>query len=279
MPENPIDDWASSLDAQLNAHLAQAAQPFAELTEQLQELQASVNAIAHEDEAKTERRTTVILMGLLVGGLAWVQVGFPLVRGVVDTVQNEIVAPIQQAAKPVQDFFSPDLNKVPQTGDQIGGYEVTSGWGPRSNPCPGCSSYHRGIDVGAPIGSPVYAVGKTAKTTVECLPDDGMGKQWVRQTSPDFPDLRFEMLHLSACNPGEYPPGAVVASSGDAGTGPHYHFQIRKISLEGNDPAQCGNVGSCNGLFEPPLWAIQAMITGQVAAAPLSKPEVPNASK
>jgi len=272
MPENPLDQWAADVDQKLAA-------PFVELTHQLQQVQATVNAIAHEDEAKRDRRTTVILMGLLVGGLAWVQVGFPIVRGVVDTVKNEIVEPIQKATQPVKEFFTGDLNKVPVRGDTVGGYEVTSGWGPRAQPCNGCSDYHRGIDVGAPVGSPVYAVGKTAKTTVVCNPDDGMGKQWSQQTSPDFPDLIFETLHLSQCNPGEYPPGAVIAASGDAGTGPHYHFQIRRASKQGNDSESCGSAGSCNGLFPAPIWAVQAMVTGTVAAAPLSNPEVPNAGK
>ena len=272
MSENPVDQWAADIDQRLAA-------PYVHLTSQLQELQATVNAIAQVDEAKSDRRTTVILMALLVGGLAWVQVGFPIIRGVVDTVKNEIIDPVQKAVTPVQEFFTGDLNKVPEPGDTVGGYEITSGWGPRTQSCPGCSTYHRGIDVGAPIGSPVYAVGKTAKTTVTCNPDDGMGKAWSQQTSPDFPDLIFETLHLSQCNPGEYPPGAVIGASSDAGTGPHYHFQVRRASKQGNDSESCGSAGSCNGLFPPPIWAVQAMVTGTVAAAPLSKPEVPNAGK
>ncbi|WP_308467352.1 peptidoglycan DD-metalloendopeptidase family protein [Rathayibacter soli] len=34
---------------------------------------------------------------------------------------------------------------------------ITDGFGSRVSPCPGCSSYHYGIDIGAPGGSPIYA--------------------------------------------------------------------------------------------------------------------------
>lgn len=34
---------------------------------------------------------------------------------------------------------------------------ITDGFGARVSPCPNCSSYHYGIDIGAPGGSPIYA--------------------------------------------------------------------------------------------------------------------------
>jgi murein DD-endopeptidase MepM/ murein hydrolase activator NlpD len=146
----------------------------------------------------------------------------------------------------------------PQPGIQIAGFEVTSSFGPRTAPCPGCSSLHRGIDVGAPIGSPVKAVGFPGETvTVQCNPDDGMGHPWSIQTAPSMPDIRIEVLHLSQCNPGQYPAGAVHSYSGTAGTGPHYHIQVRRISKS--------NLGDeLNGLFPPPVWVVEAVITGKI---------------
>jgi hypothetical protein len=144
----------------------------------------------------------------------------------------------------------------PKTGDTIAGHEVPSPWGPRTAPCVGCSDFHRGVDVGAPIGSPVKALGQPGETvTVKCEPDDGMGKPYSIQTVPSMPDIQIEVLHLSKCNPGQYPAGTAHSSSGDAGTGPHYHIQIRKLSQQGNE---------YNGLFPPPKWAVEGVITGQL---------------
>jgi hypothetical protein len=152
-------------------------------------------------------------------------------------------------------------NQVPQTGERIGEYKITSGWGPRKQPTPGTSTYHRGIDVGTPFGSPVFAVTKQSTISVECFPDDGLGKPWSRQTSPDFPGLAFEVLHLSECYPGTYPPKAVFAKSGIAGTGPHMHIQVRRMDLLNNDPEMCGS-NTCNGLIPPPRYFVKAIATG-----------------
>ncbi|MGV0029074.1 M23 family metallopeptidase [Phormidesmis priestleyi] len=37
------------------------------------------------------------------------------------------------------------------------GFPVTSEMGARSSPCAGCSSFHKGIDIGTPEGTPVQA--------------------------------------------------------------------------------------------------------------------------
>lgn len=170
-------------------------------------------------------------------------------------VSHQAISKVIQPKAPVPSKLSEALWKLPPppVGSQVGGYEVTSGFGPRTSPCPGCSSFHRGIDVGAAVGSPVYAVGLPGeKVKVECEPDDGMGHPYSIQSAPSMPDITIETLHLQQCNPGVYPAGAVHSFSGDAGTGPHYHIQIRKLSNMGDDT---------NGLFPPPAWAIKAVVS------------------
>lgn len=143
------------------------------------------------------------------------------------------------------------LLKNPKTlkvGDTVAGYPVTSGFGPRTAPCEGCSSEHQGVDVGTPFGTPLKAVGVPGeKVTAVCNPDDGMGKQWIQLTSPSIPGS-IEYLHLSECSPGTYNPGDVVAKSGDAGTGPHLHAQYR----------------TSQGKVNPPAWMVEAAITGKL---------------
>lgn len=145
--------------------------------------------------------------------------------------------------------------KSPTIGYKIKKFTVSSGYGLRESPCPGCSSFHYGIDVAAPIGSPVFAVGYPGEpVTVVCFPDDGMGKLWSRQTAKSMPDIAIETLHLSQCNPGVYPAGTVHSLSGIAGTGAHYHIQVRRMSEEGVDPDR--------GKFPPPKWAVEAVVSG-----------------
>ena len=143
----------------------------------------------------------------------------------------------------------------PKIGSTIKKFTVSSGYGPRESPCPGCSSFHYGIDIAAPIGSPVFAVGYPGEpVTVVCFPNDGMGKPWSRQTAKSMPDIAIEALHLSQCNPGVYTAGTVHSFSGTAGTGPHQHIQIRWMSKEGVEPDR--------GKFPPPKWAVEAVVGG-----------------
>jgi hypothetical protein len=116
-------------------------------------------------------------------------------------------------------------------GESIGQFRASSPWGPRR--CDGCSPFHRGVDVAAPIGSPVYAAG--ASTHVTCKDD------MLMQQLPLLPNHSIEILHTSECHPGIYPAGAVVGKSGTGGTGPHFHVQVRDervyaINNEGRIP-------------------------------------------
>ena len=43
--------------------------------------------------------------------------------------------------------FSGKWATFPQVGDTIAGYQISSAFGPRKSPCPGCSSMHFGNDV------------------------------------------------------------------------------------------------------------------------------------
>lgn len=142
----------------------------------------------------------------------------------------------------------------PRAGQRVGRFVVSSDWGPRPVPCPNCSKFHAGVDVAAAIGSPVYAVGEPGEmTTVECRPDDGMGKPWSIQRAPSLGSWRVEALHLSECYPGKHPAGAVIAKSGTAGTGPHYHIQVRNMDALDN---------GWNGKSPPPKRVVQLAIGG-----------------
>ncbi len=103
---------------------------------------------------------------------------------------------------------------------------ITSNFGPRMSPTAGASSYHQGIDVGVPTGTPILAAqsGKVVKATYQAaagnyimiLHDDGVFTIY---------------MHCSALAVGvgkEVRKGEIIGLVGSTGisTGPHLHFGI-----------------------------------------------------
>ncbi|MBE9111823.1 glycoside hydrolase family protein [Nodosilinea sp. LEGE 07298] len=109
-----------------------------------------------------------------------------------------------------------------KVGMTVAGFPVTSNFGKRPPPCPGCSSDHKGVDLGTPTGTPLKAF--VAGTKVSCWWDSGGGGQvasiWI---GPEF----YQALHLSSCRNGTYGPGEVYARTGNSGsgTGAHLHWE------------------------------------------------------
>lgn len=106
-------------------------------------------------------------------------------------------------------------------GDKVGQWTVTSGFGPRSSPCPGCSSNHLGIDLNTPVGVPLFI---PYDGRVSCSWSNGGGT--IATLTGGGPQLR--LVHLSRCTPGEFRKGERVAISGNTGsftTGAHLHFE------------------------------------------------------
>ncbi|MBD2580300.1 peptidoglycan DD-metalloendopeptidase family protein [Oscillatoria sp. FACHB-1406] len=125
-------------------------------------------------------------------------------------------SPSQQAK------LSLDWNKTPKVGDAIAGYRVTSGYGPRTKPCPTCSSYHPAIDVGTPVGTPLHAI---ADTTVKCWQDANGGGLVGEYALPNRTIV--QLLHLSDCKGGNAKTGDVIAKSGNSGIGSGAHVDVR----------------------------------------------------
>ena len=134
----------------------------------------------------------------------------------------------------------PEALQPVQEGDTIAGFPVTSGYGLRQSPCPGCSSDHRGVDLGTPSGTPIYApAAKSSRVKVDCWTDPGGGGLVADISSPDIPEIKFQALHLSDCATGLHPGGAIIARTGNTGngTGPHLDWRQRdKVTNEHQHP-------------------------------------------
>lgn len=94
---------------------------------------------------------------------------------------------------------------TPQALDQylnIGGkapsaWTLTSGYGPRQAPTAGASSFHKGVDLGIPAGTPIYATGK-ARLKQSLGEQGGAGYMVTVET----PEGDLNLLHLT---PGSSP--------------------------------------------------------------------------
>lgn len=168
--------------------------------------------------------------------------------------------------KPDEDFNTPL-----KIGDKVLDHVVTSGFGERDKPCPSCSSKHGGVDLGTPIGTPVYAIGKSGSTSsfqdgfvdVACPfnpfnPPEGLA---AYVTSPLLPEYEIQLFHLNECYSGRHPVGSMIAKSGNSGasTGPHLHIGVKFKGelidpprgfvlwlLQGKEPTKAPTVASPN---------------------------------
>jgi murein DD-endopeptidase MepM/ murein hydrolase activator NlpD len=114
---------------------------------------------------------------------------------------------------------------------------ITSKFGPRTHPITGKQSLHNGVDIAAPIGTPVYA--PADGTVISLYNTTTGGKQMVLQHKGN---VKTGYAHLNAfkANMGDQVRrGDVIAEVGNTGasTGPHLHFTVtdgggRKVDPE-----------------------------------------------
>lgn len=112
---------------------------------------------------------------------------------------------------------------------------VTSEFGKRKRPCPTCSEDHGGIDLRAPVGSPVYANKDLKISRIKDFGDSGYGKA-LYVKDPADPKKEYIFGHMDDNNPGNYkvgdtiPAGEIMAYTGATGVNgePHVHYEVRE---------------------------------------------------
>ena len=108
-------------------------------------------------------------------------------------------------------------------------YQVTSPFGPRVHPITHEQSFHKGIDFGMPVGTPLLA---SYNGVIENGEDDIDGKYVkIKFITPELTRGFFLYCHLSEHtlpNKSKVVTGDQVGLSGNTGhsTGPHLHFQL-----------------------------------------------------
>ena len=138
---------------------------------------------------------------------------------------------------------------TPRTGEIFGWplpgiSKVSSKFGPRTPPCPGASSYHGGIDIGAASGTPImsYAAG----TVVQNVSWHKSAGNYIKIDHGNGVATRY--LHMVQPSPlavgTQVQAGQEVGKVGNTGvgTGAHLHFEIH-INGEKDDPLKYVNPG------------------------------------
>jgi len=113
--------------------------------------------------------------------------------------------------------------------------KVTSEFGKRERPCPTCSDDHKGIDLRAGVGSPVYANRDLKVSRIHDFGSEGFGKV-LYVKDPADPSKEYIFAHMDDNNPGGYkvgqtiPAGEIMAYTGATGVNgqPHVHYEVRQ---------------------------------------------------
>lgn len=120
------------------------------------------------------------------------------------------------------------LTQIP-SGSPIHGAKLSSGYGQRVHPVIGEVRMHRGQDLVAKVGTPVYA---TADGVAEVTgPIKGLGNFLRLQHSYGFTSS-YAHLQKFAVKSGDFvQKGDLIAYSGNTGlsTGPHLHYEVRFV--------------------------------------------------
>lgn len=147
--------------------------------------------------------------------------------------------------KLIDSTFAPGLQDAAKEGDTIASWIVTSGFGPRSAPCAGCSTEHGGIDLADPRGAKftkgraLYAIGVPGtKTSISCWKDSHGGGLVATLKAESLPQYTIEYLHLDKCltKPGASTTesaGKVIARVGSSGVGTNAHLHIQVKNAKG----------------------------------------------
>lgn len=158
---------------------------------------------------------------------------------------------------------------------------ITSGFGMRTHPIMGYTKFHRGVDFGAPSGTPIMAAGDGVVTF----------RGW-KGGYGNFVTIRHNTTYETAYGHisrfgdisvgGRVKQGQVIAYVGSTGmsTGPHLHYEVRQNDQQVNPTAKQFNLAS--GLTGKQLAAFKTArqsVMNELAASAKSAPVAQLASR
>jgi murein DD-endopeptidase MepM/ murein hydrolase activator NlpD len=128
------------------------------------------------------------------------------------------------------DWFNPKGDSVRKAllRTPVDGAKITSGFGMRINPILGFSMMHKGVDFGAPVGTPIYAAGDGVVVQMGVV--SGYGNYIrIKHTAKYATAYAHMSRYASGVHVGSHVrQGQVIAFVGMTGraTGPHLHYEV-----------------------------------------------------
>ena len=119
-----------------------------------------------------------------------------------------------------------------------GTFKITSSYGQRMHPIQQVKKMHQGIDIKAPIGTPVVAT--AAGTVIKTEYDkDGYGKYIVIRHDEHYETVYSQLSEFRVTPGQEVAQGEVIGLVGNSGlsTAPHLHYEVRKDGQHENPEA------------------------------------------
>ena len=116
-------------------------------------------------------------------------------------------------------------------------FQVSSLYGPRTNPVTGKFGVHRGLDLAAPEGSEVYAV--KDGTVIGLGEDSVLGKYVIMAHDNNWISFYGHLSSINTALNAKLQSGNLIAKVGSTGqsTGPHLHFELKQNG-QSRDPAR-----------------------------------------
>lgn len=235
---NMVDEIAMA-DTQRLADLQVAAANVEEnqriLSEEMQDLEETRQLLA-DSEAELEIKRTE--SDDILRDLAAKQEEFQALIDESEAMQNDLMNEIAQKQKELQAAqYKEELAKMALRGqnppsnakwiEPVSGYSITSAFGYRKAPTAGASTYHQGIDMACPTGTPIYAT--RAGTVTKASYQAGGAGYYVSISHGDgFASIYMHMTRYVVSNGQTVSQGQLIGYVGSTGvsTGPHLHFGI-----------------------------------------------------
>lgn len=134
---------------------------------------------------------------------------------------------------------------------------ITSGFGMRTHPLLGYTKFHKGVDFGAPTGTPIMAAGDGVVTFKGWM--NGYGNFVTIKHNDKYTTAYGHISRFGSINVGsKVKQGQVIAFVGMTGmaTGPHLHYEVRENDTQVNPVAKQFNMAA--GLSGKSLAAFKA---------------------
>lgn len=205
------------------------------LTEEMLDLQDTREQLSESEEILKEKRTESddILRDLIAK-----QSEFQVLLDESEALQNELMNEIAQKQKELQAAqYKEELVKMALKGqnppsnatwiEPVSGYTISSPFGNRKSPTAGASTYHQGVDMACPSGTPIYAT-RAGTVTVASYQAGGAGYYVSINHGDGFASIYMHMTRYVVSKGQSVTQGQLIGYVGSTGisTGPHLHFGI-----------------------------------------------------